>query len=120
LLADQNMPPAVVAGLRAAGFDVLTIAEVAPGANDHLVLANARQSGRWLITFDADFGQLIFREGAAPPLGVLYARKHPIVADRVLELALRALTASVDSAFVMVTEQGERIRPFTLPAGGVG
>jgi predicted nuclease of predicted toxin-antitoxin system len=120
LLADENIPRTVVAGLRAAGFDVLTIAELAPGAIDHLVLAKARQRGRWLITFDADFGELIFREGAPPPPGVLYLRTHPIIADRVLAMALRALSAGVDSGFVVVGDEGERVRSFTPSAGGNG
>jgi predicted nuclease of predicted toxin-antitoxin system len=119
LLAEENIPQTVVNGLRAAGFDVLTMSEHAPEAEDRAVLAHARRLGRWLLTFDGDFGELIFRDGEAPPPAVLYFRLHPIVAEQMLALALRALAAGIDSGFVVVTAAGERQRPFN-PASGRG
>lgn len=113
LLADENVPQAVVAGLRAAGFDVRTMREHAPEADDRAVLAHARRLGRWLLTFDGDFGELIFRHGEAPPPAVLYFRLHPIVPEQVLELALRALGSGVESGFIVITTAGERHRPFS-------
>lgn len=112
LLADENVPLAVVSGMRAAGFDVLTMAEHAPEADDRAVLAHARTMGRWLLSFDGDFGELIFRDGEAPPPAVLYFRVHPIVPEQVLALALRALATGIESGFVVVTAEGERHRPF--------
>jgi predicted nuclease of predicted toxin-antitoxin system len=116
LLADENIPQSVVTGLRAAGFDVVTMREHAPDADDRAVLAHARRLGRWLLTFDGDFGELIFRDGEAPPPAVLYFRLHPIVTEQVLALALRALAAGIDSGFVVVTAAGERLRPFKPPS----
>lgn len=118
LLADENIPQTVVDGLRAAGFDVVTMREHAPEADDRAVLAHARRLGRWLLTFDADFGELIFRDGEAPPPAVLYFRLHPLVPEQVLALALRALAAGIDSGFVVITAAGERQRPFNPASGG--
>jgi len=114
LLADENMPQAVVSGLRTAGFDVLTMAEHAPGADDRAVLAHARRLERWLLSFDGGFGELIFRDGEAPPPAVLYFRLQPIIPEQVLALALRAIATGIDSGFVVVTAEGERHRPFAL------
>jgi predicted nuclease of predicted toxin-antitoxin system len=118
LLADENFPRSVIAGLRENGYDVLAMAEHAPQTEDRGVLALARQTSRWLLTFDSDFGDLIFRDGELPPPGILYFRLHPIVADRLLALAARALAAPLEAGFVVVAEEGERRRPFSPPNRG--
>ena len=115
LLADENIPAAVVAGLRAAGYDVLALAEYAPGTPDRAVLALARKLERCLLSFDGDFGDLIFRDGEAAPAAVYFLRLHPIESERALALALRALASGAVAGFIVVTEDGERRRPF-LPA----
>ncbi len=119
LLADENIPESVVNGLRRAGFDILSMGEHAAAADDRAVLAHARQMGRWLLTFDGDFGELIFRDGEPPPPAVLYFRLHPIVPEQVLALALRVMTSRIESGFVVVTTAGERHRPF-VPASDRG
>lgn len=83
---------ATVTALRAAGFDVHAIAEASPGIADREVLQLAREQQRWLVTFDRDYGDLIFRALEPPPPGVVYLRMVP--ADpgepaRAIEDALR-------------------------------
>ena len=112
LLADENVPRSVIAGLREHGFDVLAIAEHAPQTDDRGVLALARRTSRWLLTLDSDFGELVFRRGEAPPPGILYLRLHPILTERLLALAERALAAPLEAGFVVATEDGERRRSF--------
>ncbi|MCA3217824.1 MAG: DUF5615 family PIN-like protein [Burkholderiales bacterium] len=112
LLADENIPQSVFTGLRRAGFDILAMGEHAAAVDDRAVLAHARQMGRWLLTFDGDFGELIFRDGEAPPPAVLYFRLPPIIPEQVLALAVRAMTSGIDSGFVVVTATGELHRPF--------
>lgn len=118
LLTDENIPRSVVAGLRENGYDVLAIAERAPQTDDRGVLALARGTSRWLLTSDSDFGDLIFRHGEPPPPGILYFRLHPILADRLLILARRSLAELPEAGFVVVTEEGERHRPFPRPPRG--
>lgn len=111
LLADENFPGLAIRALRAAGYDVLAMAADAPQTDDREVLALARATGRWLLTFDSDFGDLIFREGEAPPPAVLFFRLHPIKVDRVVALALRSLSALADGGFAVITESDTRVRP---------
>ena len=61
-LADENVSRFVVAGLQAAGFDVVAVALTSPGVSDSDVLAAARREGRILITEDRDFGELVVRQ----------------------------------------------------------
>jgi predicted nuclease of predicted toxin-antitoxin system len=116
VLLDENIPGEVAQGLRSAGYDVLTVAGARPGIDDRGVLRVARESLRVLLTFDADFGDLIFQRGEVPPPAVLYFRVHPVVAAEVLALALDALAKPIDGRFVVVTQQGVRTRPFDARA----
>lgn len=71
LLADENVPGAVVAALRQQGHDVAWIHEDAPGSPDPEVLERAQREGRVVVTFDKDFGELAFRRGLAASVGVV-------------------------------------------------
>jgi len=73
-LVNENFPAPSVAVLRAAGHDVLSIAESHSGDDDTEVLALARQEGRWLVTFDRDYGELLFARNYAPPPAVILLR----------------------------------------------
>jgi predicted nuclease of predicted toxin-antitoxin system len=73
-LANENIPAPTVAVLRASGHDVLFIAESNPGIDDTTVLALAREEGRWLVTFDRDYGELLFARNYAPPPAVILLR----------------------------------------------
>ena len=50
------------------------IHEVTPGISDLLVLSRATAERRTLITFDKDFGELVFRVGLKPPSGIILIR----------------------------------------------
>jgi predicted nuclease of predicted toxin-antitoxin system len=60
LVADERCTGPVIRALRAAGHDVIWIAETSPGSPDEEVIEQATQSGRVLITEDRDFGELVF------------------------------------------------------------
>ena len=87
LCANENIPEDCVIRLRQTGHDVLWIREAAPGMPDNAVLARALAEGRLLITFDKDFGELVFRRGAKASHGiVLFRTAQPsaaVVAERV-------------------------------------
>ncbi len=61
-LADENIPVETVGILRQKGVDIISIAEVSPGLSDREILDLASKQGRIIITFDVDFGRLVFRE----------------------------------------------------------
>jgi len=74
LSANENIPEDCVTQLQQAGHDVLWIREAAPGSPDESVLARALSENRLLITFDKDFGQLVFRRGAKASRGIVLFR----------------------------------------------
>lgn len=87
LCANENIPGDCVNRLRQSGHDVLWIREAAPGSSDSDVLARAFAEGRLLITFDKDFGELVFHRGAKASHGIILFRiLHPsplAVAERI-------------------------------------
>jgi len=80
LLADEDVPGAVVAALRQQGHDVAWIAEDASGSPDPEVLARAQRENRVVVTFDKDFGELAFRRGLAASVGVVLFRIRSTIA----------------------------------------
>jgi predicted nuclease of predicted toxin-antitoxin system len=62
IVADEGIEKPVVVKLRAEGHHVIYIAEIAQGAPDIDVLALSHQEEALLITFDKDFGDLIFHQ----------------------------------------------------------
>ncbi len=74
ICANENIPEDCVTELRRAGHDVLWIREAAPGSSDARVLDRAISENRILITFDKDFGDLVFRERAKAPPGIILFR----------------------------------------------
>jgi predicted nuclease of predicted toxin-antitoxin system len=60
ILAGECIDQQIVAHLRAAGHDVVYIAELEPGIVDDGVLERANAHEALLLTADKDFGELIF------------------------------------------------------------
>ena len=76
ILADENMPERAVNLLRRAGHDVRWVMETDRGALDPPLLAAATAERRLLITYDKDFGDLLFQDGSSAPYGILLFRMH--------------------------------------------
>jgi len=118
LLLDENMPRSAARALAAVGHDVLHVADAEPSADDRRVLALARQTGRMLVSFDADFGDLVFQHGEPAPEAILYLRLHPIDGPAAADLVAQALALPVQGHFVVCTRDGLRRR--ALPGSGRG
>ena len=74
-LADESCARPVVKALRAAGHDVVAIAEAAQGAADEEVMHRALGERRILITEDGDFGELVYAHGRSSA-GVVFVKFH--------------------------------------------
>jgi predicted nuclease of predicted toxin-antitoxin system len=114
LCADENLPGDCVAALRAAGHDVRWIRETMPGATDDAVLACARREKRLLLTFDKDFGALVFQKNRRHPAGiVLFRLSLPSPAETAASVS-RILESRQDwtGHFSVVDDTSIRMRPF--------
>ena len=71
LCANENISKECVIRLRKAGHDVSWIRAIAPGSPDLDLLARALAEDCLLITFDKDFGELVYHVGARAARGVV-------------------------------------------------
>jgi predicted nuclease of predicted toxin-antitoxin system len=113
--ADENIPAVAIAALRARGHDVQSIREEAPGSGDDEVLARARTENRLLITFDKDFGELVFRAGLASSSGIVLFRIAAKSPRHVAEIAVNVLESRTDWAGHFSVIEEKRIRMTKLP-----
>jgi len=74
ICANENISGATVSLLRRAGHDVLWVREAAPGISDEEVLSCSQSENRLLLTFDKDFGDLVYRRGASASSGIILLR----------------------------------------------
>ena len=95
---------------------MLAVTEVMPGASDLRVLEEACATGRWLVTFDRDYGELVFSRRAMAPPAILYLRQEPIPPERPADWVMAVLDDAerMRGHLVVVGESGLRLRP--LPA----
>jgi len=113
LLANENFPAPSIRLLRDRGYDVAAVAEIGGSLADSHVLALAGAEKRWIVTFDRDYGELIFARGlAAPPAVILFRMRtyRPDDPGRVLAGLLDS-GPEFDGHFVLVEEAGLRKRP---------
>jgi len=112
ILADENVARDIVTWLRSSGHDVLFAAEIAPGAADIRWAELAEREQRVILTFDKDFGELVFRGGLT---------SHGVVLLRLDNLPVPAILARLQDVwsvveanparrFIVITEKGVRVR----------
>jgi predicted nuclease of predicted toxin-antitoxin system len=112
-LADENIPLPSVRRLREAGHDVRAIAEESPGTSDTDVVTRAAQEGRIILTFDRDYGRLVYAR--TPPIlaGLVYFRMAPRSPEEPAEELLRLLAVpglDLEGRFTVVEHGNVRQR----------
>jgi len=73
-IANENFPKAAVKILRDKSYDVVAIGESNPSTRDEEVMRLAIEDTRTILTFDRDYGELVFKYGYKPTAGVIYFR----------------------------------------------
>jgi len=61
-LADENFPLDTVRRLGEAGHDIAVVVRDSPGMSDEEILERADHEGRVVLTFDRDYGRLLYGE----------------------------------------------------------
>lgn len=76
-LANENFPLRNVKLLQDAGHNVISVIENTPGEKDYQVLNLANKENCIILTFDRDYGELIYRHKSHCKTGVVYFRFDP-------------------------------------------
>jgi predicted nuclease of predicted toxin-antitoxin system len=118
LLLDQGLPRSTVGLLRAAGLDVVHVADVGlAAADDAVILDRARSDGRVVVTLDADFHALMAVSGAVRP-SVIRVRIEGLRAEALAELLQRVIAVSraeLEAGALATVGSPRRVRIHRLP-----
>ncbi len=115
LLANENIPFKSVSYLKDQGFDITSIGEDNPSIKDHKVMQIAIEEKRTILTFDRDYGELIFKHNYRPEKGVIYLRLDAYEADepgKMIEELINTGQIDFDSALTVVDKHGIRQRKY--------
>lgn len=111
LLANENFPISSVRFLEKEGFDILYIGIAHAGITDKEVMNLATVEDRLILTFDRDYGELIFKYQNKPPAGVIYLRFEdftPEYPGQFLKEFLNDSELIFREMFTVVDEKGVR------------
>lgn len=115
LLANENFPYKSIFYLKAKGYDVLSIGMDNPSIKDSEIMAISINEGRTILTFDRDYGELIFRHDYKPEKGVIYLRLdeyEPEEPGHIIEDILTNKEIDLTRALTVVDKNGMRQRKY--------
>ena len=112
-LADENIPLEVVDKLKKDGVDIISASVVNPGISDEAILSLAKSKRRILITFDTDFGKLIFN-GKKENCGVILLRFIPQTIGFIYSMIRKVLSKTVDFEKSFCVDETLRLRVIRL------
>jgi len=116
-LADENFPVISVLYLRDAGIDVAAAYERCRGCSDEDILELAHRENRGVLTFDRDFGEMVFSRQLACPPAVMYFRFRPRYPEEPAEIVHGLLGSDQKIAgYFLVLDRGS-FRRRQLPTG---
>jgi predicted nuclease of predicted toxin-antitoxin system len=110
ILADENVAGHTVEALGRTGHDVTWVRTDNPGMPDDSVLELAVTDNRIVLTFDKDFGELVFRVGLAAPPAVILVRVPGTDAEATTETIVRTLDSREDWAGHFSVIEPDRVR----------
>lgn len=112
-LANENFPLDAVYFMRQKGHDVAAVILDSPAAKDPEVLSRAVQERRIVLTFDKDYGELIFRLKLPAPIGIVLFRYDPLTpiepAEQLFDLLNRS-GFSLENKFTVIERDQIRQR----------
>ena len=116
LLANENFPGTSIRKLRGAGYEVESVTETMLSAPDTQVLKHAAANKQIILTFDKDYGELIYYRKIAVPAGLIYLKFDPLTPEEPYEiLAEMIFRTNVELAGFFIVLERDTIRKRKLP-----
>ena len=104
-LANENVPVSSVNYLKSKGYDITSIGVDEAGVSDQQVMDIATKQDRTIITYDSDYGELIFKYGFKPNAGVIFIRQQltePLETAKIIEQLTSNTTLSFERTLTVV------------------
>jgi len=114
-LANENFPLRSTRYLRNKEFDIVAIGTDNPGIQDRVIIQPAIHENRINLTFDRDYGELIFKFNYKPQSGVIYLRIEEFEADEPGKITADLVSKNefnFDNALTVVDKNGVRQRKY--------
>lgn len=114
-LANENFPLPSIVLLRKAGYSVSSVAELFPGLSDREVIKKAQEGNFVILTFDKDYGELLFKYGNERPPGVVFFRykgESPDEVGSLLKSLLGSQKLKLRGHFTVIEKEGVRQRAY--------
>jgi predicted nuclease of predicted toxin-antitoxin system len=112
-LANENFPNPSIKLLRQSGYEVVSVFEELRGIDDESVLEKAVEENLIILTFDSDYGKLLFHYNLKPPPAVVYFRFKSYTPDESANILLKELKNpkfKLEGYFSVVEKDGIRQR----------
>jgi predicted nuclease of predicted toxin-antitoxin system len=117
LLANENFPLASIRQLRQAGYEVESVTETMLSAPDTQVLKHAAANKQIILTFDKDYGELIFHRKIAVPDGLIFLKFDPFTPLEPGEMLIEMIfKAGIEITGFFIVLERDAIRKRKLPA----
>jgi predicted nuclease of predicted toxin-antitoxin system len=115
-LANENFPFPSISLLRLSGYEVSSVSELFPGIPDHEVVKIAQAENLIILTFDKDYGELIFKYSTAKPPAVIFFRFKGDYPERAGEILNELLQTEIQfhSKFSVIENGNIRQRQYDL------
>jgi predicted nuclease of predicted toxin-antitoxin system len=113
-LANENFPFPSVKLLRQNGHRVDSIRETQPGITDNEVIETAKANSLIILTFDKDYGEIIFKYNSQAPPAVVYFRDKGVnpVSAAITLIELIGKGISFDQCFTVIDKDNVRQRKY--------
>lgn len=114
-LANENFPLTSSNYLRENGHDVIAIGVEFRGITDREVIELANKDNRTILTFDADYGELIFKHGLKPNKGVIFLKLLEFTAvepGQIIHQLVLLPDFSTDNTLTVLHKDGIRQRKY--------
>jgi len=113
-LANENFPFPSVKTLRDKGFEVISISETYSGIADSKVIEIALEKELIILTFDKDYGELIYRKDIVKAASVVFFRYKgtdpKFAANQLLSLIKNNIT--LENSFTVIDQESIRQRKY--------
>lgn len=112
LLADENFPLKTFHIFKDNGYDIEHIRFIKPSSPDTYVMEYAISQNQIVLTFDSDFGTLVFQKGYKP-LGIVFYRLTEFDATEPFQIFTTIINNGflLENNFTVIEKDGIRQRP---------
>ena len=114
-LANENFPFPSIRFLRQAGYHISSVSEQFSGISDYEVIEKAKVDNSIILTFDKDYGEIIFKHGQENPPAVIFFRfkgENPVKAGQLLIALIENKKIKLENKFTVIEKESIRQRTY--------